>query len=73
MAWHPSMDGGLSLPIMHIWAPGGQQGWGLGGRGSGGVSGKMGDVVPASTHSGFLDVPADLSQLASLLTSHFSQ
>ena len=39
---------------------------------SGGVSGKSGDVVP-STHSGFSDVSADLSQLASLLASHFSQ
>ena len=40
---------------------------------SGGVSGKSGDVVPSSTHSGSWDVPADLSQLASLLASHFSQ
>ena len=73
MTSHPSGDRGPSLPVMHIWAPGGQQGHGLDGRGSGGVSGKRGDVVPSLTHSGSWDVLADLSQLASLLASHFSQ
>ena len=73
MAWNPSVDRGPSLPIMRVWAPGGLQGQGLGGRDSRGVSGKSGDVVPSSTHSGFSDVSADLSQLASLLASHFSQ
>ena len=73
MALHPGMEREPSLPIMRIWAPGRQQGRGLGGQDSGGVSGKRGDVVPSSTHSGSWDVPADLSQLASLLTSHFSQ
>ena len=73
MAWHPSVDRGPSLPIMCIWAPGGQQGHGLGGQGFGGVSRRSRDVVPSSTHSGSWDVLADLSQLASLLASHFSQ
>ena len=45
MASHPSLDRRPSLPIMPIWAPGGQQGRGLGGRGSEGVSVKSGDEV----------------------------
>ena len=73
MASHPSVDRGPSLLILRTWAPGGQQGHGLDGRGSGGVSGKRGDVVPSLTHSGSWDVLADLSQLTSLLASHFSQ
>ena len=48
MASHPSVDRGPSLLIMPIWAPGSQQGRGLGGRGSEGVSGKRGDVVPST-------------------------
>ena len=36
MALHPGMDREPSLPIMHIWAPAGWQGRGLGGRRCGG-------------------------------------
>ena len=42
MASRPSLVSGPSLPIMRIWAPGGQQRRGLGGRASGGSSSKMG-------------------------------
>ena len=42
MASSPSLVSRPSLPIMRIWAPGGQQGRGLGGRASGGISSKMG-------------------------------
>ena len=72
MASSPSLVSGPSLPIMRIWAPGGQLGRGLGVLASRGISGKMEDVVLSSTHSGSCDVPAELSQLASLLASHFS-